>query len=218
VIVYTSGYPDNAHLVAAAAHLFIADGTNVADVTYGKGAFWAKTDLTRFTFHATDLHEPPPHRRPERFQTADFRDLPYKPESMDTVVLDPPYVHNPGKHVTDGRYRNAETTSGMYHDDIINLYVAGMTEAVRVLKPEGGRLWVKCKDEVESSKQRWSHLELYDAAIDLGLFGRDLFVLTPNSKTTANRWAVQHHARKNHSFLWVFETGKAPRGVRRKAS
>jgi hypothetical protein len=80
-----------------------------------------------------------------------------------------------------------------------------MVEAVRVLKP-GGRLFVKCKDEVESGVQRWSHVELHHiATAELSLYPRDLFVLVPSSRSPSARWPSQRHARKNHSFLWVFE-------------
>jgi hypothetical protein len=80
-----------------------------------------------------------------------------------------------------------------------------MREAFRVLKPDGGSLWVKCKDEVEREVQRWSHVYIYQMASELGFCARDLFVLT--GSMSPQRWpgCVQRHARKNHSFLWVFQ-------------
>jgi Methylase of polypeptide chain release factors len=129
-------------------------------------------------------------------------------KAKDIVVFDPPYIHNPGQHITDHRYRNAATTKGLYHSDIIDLYRAGMTEAKRVLKPEGGQLWVKCKNEIESGIQRWSIIEIYNIAIALGMFGRDLFTLVPDARTSSNRWKRQLHARKVHSYMWVFERPK----------
>ena len=72
-----------------------------------------------------------------------------------TSVLYGPDIHNPGKHITDYRYNNAATTGGMYHREIVTrFYYPGMAEAARILKP-GGQLWVKCKDEIESSEQCW---------------------------------------------------------------
>ncbi len=48
---------------------------------------WRNTDTTRFTLLPSDIN-------PEAGVTvADFRTLPYAPESIDVVVLDPPYVH-----------------------------------------------------------------------------------------------------------------------------
>jgi hypothetical protein len=39
----------------------------------------------------------------------------------------------------------------------------------------------------------------------LGLYARDLFILIPPSAGITERWRTQHHARKAHSYLWVFE-------------
>jgi methylase of polypeptide subunit release factors len=189
---------DNADLIYAVAEFYIKNDAIVADVTFGKGAFWRKTDIERFTLLASDL-EP----NGIQIKKIDFCDLPYEDASIDVVVLDPPYVHNPGKHITDSRYNNAATTRGLYHNDILELYYAGIREAIRVLKPQG-QLWVKCKDEIESGRQRWSHIEIWQEATRLGLYDKDLFILIPDSKTSANRWVKQLHARKRHSYLWVF--------------
>ena len=50
----TSGYANNADLVAAAAGLYIRDGDTVADVTFAKGAFWRTTDTSRFELLRSD--------------------------------------------------------------------------------------------------------------------------------------------------------------------
>lgn len=198
--VRTGHAGSNADLIAAVGELYIADGARVADVTYGRGAFWRKTDTSRFVLLKSDLQP-----LDDSISECDFRRLPYGDEGLDVVVLDPPYVHNPGQHVTNGRYNNAATTAGMYNADILGLYREGMREAYRVLSPDGGQLWVKCKDEVEAGVQRWSHIALYEIALEIGFCARDLFVIVPSSRTSSNRWKRQLHARKNHSFLWIFE-------------
>jgi hypothetical protein len=202
----------NAHLLANVARLYIADGDRVADVTYGKGVFWHECDTTRFRLFVSDsLRVPAASRQGDLFGPpaltalrADLRALPYRTGSLDVVVLDPPYIHNPGNHVTDRRYNNRATTKGMYHADILReLYCRGIQEAYRVLRP-AGRLFVKGKDEIESGEQCWSHRELYDAAVRCGFTAKDLFVLHAQATTSALRWDRQLHARKNHSYLWVF--------------
>jgi ubiquinone/menaquinone biosynthesis C-methylase UbiE len=130
--------------------------------------------------------------------------------SFNAVVFDPPYAHDPGRMIVDDAYRNAETCRGCNHNDIIALYRQGLLEACRILKP-GGRLFVKCQDEIDQSIQRWSHLEIALIAQGMQLYIRDLFILMQTAKP-----AVQHrqqHARKNHSYLWVFE--KVPTTDRR---
>ncbi|MCB1256587.1 MAG: hypothetical protein KDB26_05740 [Microthrixaceae bacterium] len=192
---------NNSDLIAEAARLYIPSGSVVRDVTWGKGAFWRGVDTSSITLVGSDIA---PHIAVDGVIQADFRDLPDDDETADVVVLDPPYVHNPGKHMTDARYNNAATTTGMSHSDIRQLYRCGMAEAMRILRP-GGRLLVKGKDEIESGRQCWSQTELLLDAVSLGLYGKDSFVLFPTSRTAMGRWAKQLHARKVHSFLWVFE-------------
>jgi len=194
-LTFTSEVGDNSDLIAHVAEMYLKPKWKIADVTYGKGVFWRNIDKSKYNLSASDILTVPPF--------LDFRKLPYKDGEFDCVVLDPPYVHNPGKLIVNANYKNAETTKGMYHNDIIQLYVEGMKEAFRILRI-GGLLWVKCKDEVESSFQRWSHIEIYAHAIGLGFFAEDLFILTQKVKPIVQH-KKQCHARKNHSYLWVFK-------------
>jgi hypothetical protein len=194
--LYTLVEGTNSELIKIVSDFYIKDKEVVADVTYGKGVFWRKVDVTRFTFLKSDLItvEPP----------IDFRDLPYKNESINHFIFDPPYMHTPGKPMVDERYKNSATTSKMYHSDIMEeLYFKGMAEGHRVLI-KNGFMFVKCQDEVESGYQRWSHIEIYDIAIELGFYGKDLFILKPPSNPGI-QFKSQKHARKNHSYLWVFQ-------------
>lgn len=193
--LYTSHTGNNDDLIKEVSKLYLFDKAKIADVTYGKGVFWKKVDLKQYDFHPSDLITVP---------TAlyDFTKLPYKSKTFDVVVFDPPYAHNPGKMMVNDNYKNSETTKGFYHKDIIDLYKKGMVEANRILK-ENGTLWVKCQDEIESSLQRWSHIEIFNIALnELNLIPKDLFVLTQNKKPFVQH--TQKHARKNHSYLWIF--------------
>jgi SAM-dependent methyltransferase len=199
IMIYSSVIGNNAHLFEQVVKFYIRPGQRVADVSYGKGVFWRKVDLSQFDFYPSDIITCP--------QTPyDFCDLPYDDNSFDVVVFDPPYVHNPGRLIVDANYKNRQTTRGMYHDDILELYGRGMAEACRILKP-GGLLWVKCKDEVESSTQRWSHIEIFLEAINLGFYARDIFILIQTQNPIV-QFKSQQHSRKNHSYLWIFEKGE----------
>ena len=188
---------NNADLIAEVAQLYAADDPKIADLTYGKGVFWRKRPDLR-VFGSDRVTVP---KRPH-----DFTNLPYRDATFDIAVLDPPYIHSPGNHQTDSRYQNRATTKGMLWRDLREqLFIPGMREAMRIVKPNGGQVWVKCKDQVQSGMQRWCHVELCHDALEMGLYPRDLFTLIATSRTSDNRWKVQHHARKPHSYLWVFQ-------------
>ena len=185
---------NNADLIKEVARLYAPEPkTRIADVTYGRGTFWKRTPHLNVT--GSDLTTVP--ERPY-----DFRSLPYEDKSFDIVVLDPPYLVWPGKHMSDDRYQNAQTTTGFTYDDIRTLYRDGIKEASRVANSQ---IWVKCKDAVSAGSQRWLHVHIMQDAEALGLKGRDLFVLDATNRIPASQWSTQHHARKPMSYLWVLD-------------
>lgn len=199
-MILTSLVGTNDALIERVAQLYIRDGMKVADVTYGKGVFWKRVNTARFQLIPSDIETVPDARH-------DFRKLPYPDNSFDVVVLDPPYMHSSAtKTVKDSIakcYGNNGEGGGVGHTKIVELYRHGMREAERILKL-GGTLWVKCQDEIESGVQRWSHIEIFNEAYEYGFNAIDLFVLM-QSTTPAARWKHQLHARKNHSYLWIFQ-------------
>ncbi len=181
--------------------LYVPAGSRVADVTYGRGAFWREIPTDRYDLLATDLAA----------DGVDSRDLPYDDASVDCVVLDPPYMHSPGGTAHSGHtamethYRNnrPNTTGRKYHDAVIDLYVEAGDEAYRVLRPRGV-LIVKCQDEVCSNRQRLSHMEIAQRYGDQGFVIEDLFVVVRTNSPGVSRVVRQVHARKNHSYFLVF--------------
>ena len=62
---------------------------------------------------------------------------------------------------------------------------------------------VKCMDFISGGKQRRISIRILDEAIKIGLTDEDLFVLH-QSGNPIMRHNYQLHARKNHSYFWVF--------------
>lgn len=197
--VLTALVGTNADLFPHILNLYSFEGAAIADVTYGKGVFWKNVDTTLYDFWPSDI-----------LTGTDMRSLPYKDSSFDMVVIDPPYMHTPGtvkKSISAGYKVNELASSGVRRTgDVIALYMEGMAEAHRILKKKSFMV-VKCQDGIESGKQHWNHITLYGFATgDLVMYAKDLFVLVQQHRP-AIRWKHQLHARKNHSYFWVFQKG-----------
>ncbi|HTQ40546.1 MAG TPA: DNA methyltransferase [Pirellulales bacterium] len=198
--------------------LHVPEGGVIADVTYGKGVFWKHVDLSKYTLKATDI------------QTGvDCRKLPYDANSLDCVVLDPPYMEGlfrrkkshmagAGTHAAfRAHYSNGEATNDggpKWHKAVVDLYFRAGKEAFRVLKPNGV-LIVKCQDEVSANRQNLTHVEIIQEYERLGFYTKDLFVIVRENRPVVSRMVKQAHARKNHSYFLVFV--KIPAGKKRSS-
>lgn len=202
---YVSG---NADVFPQILDLHVPVGAKIADVTYGGGVFWKKVDLSKYELLATDIAD-----------GVDCRELPYENESLDALVLDPPYMegllrNNKVHKAGDGShssfreyYSNGDETAKAgepkWHAAVSDLYYKAGVEAFRVLK-YGGVLIAKCQDEVSANKQWLTHVEIINYYEGLGFYTKDLFVIVRQNKAGVSRLKKQVHARKNHSYFLVF--------------
>jgi tRNA G10 N-methylase Trm11 len=188
--------------------LYVPPGSKVADVTFGKGVFWKKVDVSNYDLSPSDLKT-----------GTDCRDLPYADGSLDAVVFDPPYMHTPGGTAHNGHQNfenyysnNQGSTAGVkkYHEAVLDLYFTAAVEAQRVLRHEGIYV-VKCQDEVCANRQRLTHVELINELVVQGFEVEDLFVVVRKNRPGVSRLLKQVHARKNHSYFVVFRKPKRSR-------
>ena len=197
----------NAELFQQILSLHVPEGSRIADVTYGMGAFWRGIDTSKYEFFPSDIKT-----------GIDARSLPYKDCYLDALVLDPPYMEGLYRNTEDKMagggshkhfrecYSNAQATPNgtlRYHDQVVDMYMLCALESSRVLKM-GGVFIVKCQDEVSSNRQKLTHVELIYGFEKMGFYCKDLFVLTRSNHPVISRLNKQVHARKNHSYFLVF--------------
>lgn len=156
------------------------------DPTFGKGLFYrGKIEEPRLKF---DLY---PQR--EGVQKGDARDLPLGDGTVEGIIFDPPFIAD--KHQDVPR--------------LWEMYRKSLKELTRVLKP-GGVLIVKCQDVIDEHRQYISHVEIMNCAVRLGLYPKDLFILIAKQKPLGKNQMSQQHARKFHSYFWVFVKKENP--------
>ncbi len=182
--------------------LYVPSGLFDADGTYSVGGFYKRIPKPRLRFdicpQGGDVIQ------------ADCRSLPLEAASLNSLVLDPPFLATKGPSLGSRRGNLMARRFTVLPDEkaLTALYRGAVAEACRVLLP-GGVLVFKCQDKVSSGKQCMTHCDVYNMAVENGFEALDLFVLIAKSRLVAGWQRRQKHARKFHSFFWVFRKRRA---------
>lgn len=232
--VYSAYLCNNDELFPRVLQLHVPSGARIADVTYGKGVFWKQVDTTDYELLKSDINDETGEE--DVRDGVDCRDLPYKDESLDAVVLDPPYMegfyrdnpdHKPGSgsHSSFSEaYSNGEEVSTKYKGTsdwqmvVVDMYKDAGEEAHRVLR-ERGVLIVKCQDAVSANRNWMNHVHIINAYEEMGFYTKDLFVMMRHNRPGSVNTRRQIHARKRHSYFLVFvksPAGKDPGDMKSK--
>jgi hypothetical protein len=220
-LVFSAHIGQNSEVFPHILSLYVEKGSTVADVTYGKGAFWKNVPAGAYRLLKSDM-QPKPRAG---VKIADCRNLPYAASSVDCVVFDPPYMHTPGGTAHEGHqnfeeyYKNNghNSTAKKYHEAVLDLYFKSAGEARRVLRNNGIYI-VKCQDEVCACKQRLTHVEIINHLEKMDFVTEDIFVLVRGNRPGVSRVLRQVHARKNHSYFLVFRKRVPPARARRPST
>lgn len=180
--------------------LYVPSGCFDVDPTYSKGNFYKSGAIPkpRYCFDIAP--------QSDEILKADCRELPIAYNSIDSMIVDLPFLATSGASLEkdEGNIINRRFSVCKNKSELTALYKDTLTEAFRILKPKG-ILVMKCQDKVSSGKQYMMHCDIYNMAKDIGFYAIDLFILLAKSCLVANWQRNQKHARKYHSYFWVFE-------------
>lgn len=172
------------------------------DPTYSKGNFYKDTGIQEPKYKF-DLF-------PQTWDTikADARNLPLEDEGLNCIMFDPPFLATKGKSLGEDNDNNKiNKRFGVYpsEEELHQFYIDAMKEFYRILKLNGILIF-KCQDKVSSGKQYMTHCFVWQEAVKIGFYPKDLFILLAKNRLVAD-WQLknQKNARKFHSYFWVFE-------------
>lgn len=174
------------------------------DCTYSKGAFWK--DLPS-PVNKSDIYP-----SNDTVVEASSENLPFGDGSMKSIMYDPPFV------IAGSSYKNNKEGSSIIakrfegyanYRELTENYFNTLKELYRVCE-KGGFVVMKCQDTVSGGKNHFTHCLIMNMAMQIGFYPRDMFVLTSNVRINSfgTKWTKQEHARKYHSYFWVFEKVK----------
>lgn len=172
------------------------------DCTYSIGHFWEKLPQPKFKSDLLPKHKD--------IIKASSDNLPFDNESMKSIMFDPPFII-PGEKYKDndkGSSIIAKRFEG-YKDfaELKNHYFGTLKETYRILQTNG-ILVFKCQDVVSSGKNHFTHSLVLNMALHIGYYPKDLFILMTKNRINSfngGKWKNQYHARKHHSYFWVFQ-------------
>lgn len=175
----------------------------ILDATVNAGRFW-RGSLRRVVGLDIDRKHGPTVR-------GDNTRMPFRDESFDVVVYDPPHVPNQGRD----RRKDFNTRFGLVLKSgtalgysFAHLYPGFAIEAYRVLVREG-ILLCKIADYVHNHRMNWAHLDMVEAARGAGFVACDCIVKVRKGPIMDPKWKVAHHARRRHCYWLVFRKSRS---------
>lgn len=175
------------------------------DTTYSKGNFYKDTGIPQPTYRYDIIPFD------DTVMYGDSRNLPIPNNSLECIMFDPPFLATTGESLKSKDANNMiNKRFGVYpsESELHRFYIDSLKESYRILSDKGILIF-KCQDKVSSGKQYMSHVFIMNEAEKVGFYPKDLFILLAKNRLVAE-WQIknQKHARKFHSYFWVFQKTK----------
>jgi SAM-dependent methyltransferase len=173
------------------------DPRDILDATVNAGRFWRGSHRKVI---GMDIN---PNVAPDI--VADNCDMPCSDESYDVVVYDPPHIPNQGKDRSkdfNHRFGLVDKSSAENGYNFTHTFAPFLREAYRVLRDDGV-LFCKITDYVHGHRFQWAHVEVINAAVQIGFMPCDCIIKIRKGPITDPRWKKAHHARRQHCYWLV---------------
>jgi hypothetical protein len=170
----------------------------ILDATINQGRFWINS---LYPVIGLDIN-----RRFRPSVVGDNMEMPFKSESLDVVVYDPPHIPNQGQDKQkdfQDRFGLGLKSPKENGYNFNHLYGPFTKEAYRVLKKEG-ILLAKIADYIHNHRYQWAHVELINAARETGFKACDCIIKVRKGPIKDPRWKKAHHSRKQHCYWLIF--------------
>ena len=174
----------------------------ILDATFNWGRFWIGSKRPVIGLDINSRYRPS--------VVADNMQMPFKSDSLDVVVYDPPHIPNQGKDQQkdfQDRFGLVLKSSKENGYNFNHLYGPFSQEAYRILKPEG-ILLCKITDYIHNHRYQWAHLEFIMSAREAGFKACDCIVKIRKGPIIDPRWKKAHHTRRHHCYWLIFRKSK----------
>jgi len=134
-------------------------------------------------------------------EKANANNLPLDDNSINSIMFDPPFLFGNTGTASETIMAKRFTMFDTFLD-LENMYKTSLQEFHRILRPKG-LLIFKCQDFTSPKGNIMIHNIVYNWASEIGFYAKDLFILFSKNRVF-NPNVTQRHARKFHSYYWVF--------------
>lgn len=176
--------------------LYVKKKTFDCDLTFSKGNFYHVIDVPQLKFDINPQTEGVKH-------LSEAYDIPSY--SLHSIVIDLPFIVNVNNK---GNFSNCSKIAKRFdffqsEEELYKTYENMINLAYDKLS-KGGFLVVKLMDVCGPNGQIWVAHYVHNKAIECGFLLDDIFILVARSKYLHTNGQIQRHARKYHSYFFVF--------------
>ena len=174
----------------------------ILDATINGGRFWRGSRRKIIGVDIEASHRPT--------VVADNTKMPFKSGIFDAVVYAPPHIPNQGRDKQKDftvRFGLGSQSPKEMGYTFTHTFPPFVREAYRVLRAEG-ILLAKIADYVHHHRYQWAHVELVQAARDVGFQPCDCIIKIRKGPIIDPKWKVAHHSRRQHCYWLIFRKSK----------